>query len=100
MIQAVAAVGVKILVLVTLRHGQLLPRRQHLLHQFNHPVAKPHRHVIDQLRHLKTFQLPVAAMQRNQFFNFGHFFIGCETSSKTMLEFALKVILKHGIKPG
>ena len=37
-------------------------------------LAEPHRYVIDQLRHLKTFQLPVAAMQRNQFFRLVHLF--------------------------
>ena len=35
-------------------------------------LAEPRRHVIDQLRHLETFQLPVAAMQRNQFFRLIH----------------------------
>jgi hypothetical protein len=40
--------------------------------RINVTVAEPHRHVIDQFRHLKTFQLPVAAMQRNQFFRLIH----------------------------
>ena len=36
------------------------------------PVAETHRHIVGQLRHLKAFQLPVAAMQRNQFFRLIH----------------------------
>jgi hypothetical protein len=36
---------------------------------FNLPVNT----VALQLRHLKTFQVPVAAMQRNQFFRLIHF---------------------------
>jgi hypothetical protein len=31
------------------------------------PIAKLHRHVIDQLRQLKALQLSVAAMRRHQY---------------------------------
>lgn len=64
-IQAVAAVGVKILVLVALRPGQLLFGRQHLLDQFNHPVVPCFVGEIGKLRTTVRFQ-PAQAAQRER----------------------------------